>query len=78
VQPLSGYCWPVPALDRVRATARRIAKVDDERAELVGRRDAEIAAAFEEGATWAQVQEASGLTARAVQKALERHRAAQG
>lgn len=67
----------MPALDRVRATARRITKVDDERAELVEKRDAEIAAAFAEGATWAQVQEASGLTPRAVQKALERHRSSQ-
>ncbi|MFF2387824.1 hypothetical protein [Agromyces sp. NPDC058104] len=65
------------AIDRLRDAAKRLADVDERRAEVLRERDAEIAAAFEEGATWVQVQEASGLALRSLQKALERHRSAE-
>ncbi|MFF2493269.1 hypothetical protein [Agromyces sp. NPDC058064] len=64
-------------LDRLRKTTGRLERHDAERARIMAERDAQIAAALAGGATWSQVQEASGLNPSAVRKALERHRAAQ-
>ncbi len=60
-------------LTRLRAAAKRLARIDDKRAAELAKRDAAIVAALEAGATWVQVQEATGLSPSVVKKAIERH-----
>lgn len=47
---------------------------DAERAELMRDRDAAMVAAHREGATWKQIQDATGLTVGAVKKVFDRRR----
>jgi len=64
----------VTELDRARAAAIRLARIDAKRAEELAARDAAIVAALEAGYTWVQVQDATGLSPSNVKKAIERHR----
>jgi hypothetical protein len=64
----------VPPLSRLRAAALAVTRADKVRAQRIAARDALIVAALEAGATWAQVQEATGLTPRGVQLAIRRHK----
>ena len=66
------------SLGRLRAASAAVDRADEQRAQRIARRDAAIADAFAAGATWAQVQEATGLSPRGVQLAIRRHNASQG
>lgn len=61
-------------LSRVRDAAEALARADAARETLQRERDAAVAAALENGATWVQVQEAAGLSPRGVALAIRRHR----
>jgi len=61
-------------LTHLRAAAKKLARTDAKRAQELAVRDAAIVAALEAGATWVQVQEATGLSPSVVKKAIERHR----
>jgi len=63
----------VTELDRVKAAAARLARIDAKRAAELATRDAAIVDALEAGYTWVQVQEATGLSPSNVKKAIQRH-----
>lgn len=60
-------------LDRAKAAAARLARIDAKRATELANRDAAIVAALEAGYTWVQVQDATGLSPSVVKKAINRH-----
>jgi hypothetical protein len=66
------------SLTRLRAASNAVERADEQRAKRIATRDAAIVAAFEAGATWAEVLEATGLSLRGVQLAVRRHRASHG
>lgn len=59
-------------------TVDRLSALDERRASLVQYRDRQIVEALAGGATWAQVQQVTGLSPRGVQLAIARARAAEG
>lgn len=60
------------ALDDLEDAAHALARHDEARAPLLEARDKALVKARQAGATWAQMQEASGLSARGLSQALER------
>lgn len=57
----------------IRATARKIARTDERREELVAERDNLMRLAKQQGATWAELEDASGMhSPTAVARALKR------
>lgn len=59
-------------LTELTSTARRLAEADARRANLVEYRDRQIVEVLASGATWAEVQAATGLSPRGVQLAIKR------
>jgi hypothetical protein len=59
-------------LDELRRTVEKLASVDERRAGLVEYRDRQILAARAAGATWASMQQLTGLSTRGLQIAIRR------
>jgi hypothetical protein len=62
-------------MDELRRTVERLSALDARRASLGEYRDRQIVESLAAGATWAQVQEVTGLSPRGVQMAIRRARA---
>lgn len=56
------------------AVSEQIADVDERRAELIAERDILMVAARDNGATWKELQELTGLSVMAVKKSFDRAR----
>lgn len=56
----------------LRATVDKLAAVNERRANLIQYRDRQIAETIAAGATWAQVQQVTGLSPRGLAMALRR------
>lgn len=61
-------------LTELRRTVERLTEADERRANLVEYRDRQIVEALDAGATWAQVQAATGLSPRGLALAVKRAR----
>ena len=61
-------------VSELRATLEKLAAVNERRANLIEYRDRQIADAVSRGATWAQMQDVTGLSPRGLALALKRHR----
>lgn len=59
-------------LEELRRTVDKLADVDQRRANLVEYRDRQILAAKAAGATWASLQQLTGLSTRGLQIAIRR------
>lgn len=59
-------------LKELESTVQKLATVDDRRANLVEYRDRQILAARAAGATWASLQQLTGLSTRGLQIAIRR------
>jgi len=59
-------------LNELRATVEKLAAVNERRANLIQYRDRQIRAALAAGATWAQMQEVTGLSPRGLAMAIKR------
>lgn len=60
------------ALAQLRKTAKKLEQLDADRIAAMRERDEALRAAKEERATWAELQEASGLSPATITKALKR------
>jgi DNA-binding protein H-NS len=60
------------ALAQLKKTAKRLEQIDAERAIAMRERDDALRAAKDARATWAELQEAAGLSAATITKALKR------
>lgn len=60
------------ALAQLKTAAKRLAKLDADRADAMRDRDEALRAAKEARATWAELQDASGLSPATITKALRR------
>lgn len=63
-------------MDELRRTVERLTTLDERRAGLVQYRDRQILEALNAGATWARLQEVTGLSPRGLQLAIRRAKAA--
>lgn len=59
-------------LTELQKTVKRLADSDERRASLVQYRDRQIVEALAAGATWVDVQKATGLSPRGLQLAIKR------
>ena len=59
-------------VSELRATVEKLAAVNQRRANLIQYRDRQIREVIDAGATWAQVQEITGLSPRGLAMALKR------
>ncbi|MEB0286175.1 hypothetical protein QN355_06380 [Cryobacterium sp. 10S3] len=62
-------------MKELKSTVARLATVDERRAALIEYRDRQVADILAAGHTWLEVQAVTGLSARGLKLAVDRHRA---